>query len=195
MITRRAVALPRLKQGVQYDRRFRLTTDVGCGPDCFAIEARIRREGDTICWEWGRRGVEWEGERRTTLFDAGAYDAEVARIGADHSWESAVHRAGRLILAGLALPPGVVGVRVRTTDAGELEIWLEEPDEYQIWVHAPWDTQRPDESATAARAMLTGPATDWPAQWHGIKPERREDPPAYAGQSWRRAEWSLNLDT
>jgi hypothetical protein len=165
-----------------------------CGPDCFAIEARIRREGDTVRWHWGRRGEHWEDQRRTTLFEASAYDAEVARIGADRSWESAVHRAGRLILAGLDLAPGVVGVKVHLTDAGELEIWLEEPDEYQIWVYAPWDAQRPDESAAAARAMLAGPAADWPAQWHGVTWENREEPPAYAGQSWRRAQWSLELD-
>ena len=75
--------------------------------------------------------------------------------------------------------------------AGELEIQLEEPDEYQVWVRAPWDTERPDESAAAARAMLAGPAADWPAEWHSIK-SAREDPPAYAGPSWRRAAWSLN---
>ncbi|GAA1565458.1 hypothetical protein GCM10009827_103780 [Dactylosporangium maewongense] len=154
-----------------------MTTTVACcpscGPDCFAVEARIRREGDTVRWEWGRRGARWEGERRTTLSDAGAYDAEVARIGADHSWESAAHRAGRLILAGLALPPGVEGVKVYTTDAGELEIQLEEPDEYQIWVHAPWDTERPGESAAAARAMLAGPAADWPVPPRSLTPDAR----------------------
>jgi hypothetical protein len=162
-----------------------------CGPECCSVEARIRREGDTVRWEWGRKGA--EGERRTTLFDAGAYDAEVARIGADRSWESAMHRAGRLILAGLDLPHGIVGVRVGVTGAGDLEIGLEEPEEYQIWVYAPWEPERPDESANAARAMLAAPAADWPARWHGITPENRAGPPAYAGPSWRRAERSLDL--
>ena len=75
-----------------------------CGPQCCAIEAHIRREGDVVRWELGeRRGVRWVGERRTILFDAATYDAEVARIEADRSWETAVHRAGRLILAGVDL--------------------------------------------------------------------------------------------
>ncbi|GAA1552659.1 hypothetical protein GCM10009827_086720 [Dactylosporangium maewongense] len=159
-----------------------------CGPDCCAIEARVRREGDVVRWEVGdRRGVRHVGERRTILFDAAAYDAEVARIEADRSWETAMHRAGRLILAGLALPSGIEGVRVGVIGTGELEVWLEEPDEYQIWVDAPWDPQRPDESAAAVRAMLAGPTADWPARWHSIK-GGREDPPAYAGPSWRHFE-------
>jgi hypothetical protein len=160
-----------------------------CGPQCCAIEARVRREGDVVRWEVGdRRGVRWVGERRTILFDAAAYDAEVARVEADRSWETATHRAGRLILAGVDLPSGVEGVRVAVIGAGELEVWLEEPDEYQIWVRAPWEAQRPDDSAATVRAMLAGPAADWPARWHSIQPDR-QDPPAYAGPPWRRAEW------
>ncbi|MEV4134182.1 hypothetical protein AB0J72_18670 [Dactylosporangium sp. NPDC049742] len=159
-----------------------------CGPDCCAIEARVRREGDVVRWEVGdRRGVRYVGERRTILFDAAAYDAEVARIEADRSWETAMHRAGRLILAGVALPSGVEGVWVRMIGTGELEVWLEEPDEYQIWVDAPWDPQRPDESAAAVRAMLAGPAADWPARWHSMIVDH-EGPPAYAGPSWRHVE-------
>jgi hypothetical protein len=159
-----------------------------CGLKCCAIEARVRREGDVVRWEVGdRRGVRWVGERRTILFDAASYDAEVARIEADRSWETATHRAGRLILAGVGLPSGVEGVRVTVTDAGEIEVWLEEPDEYQIWVHALWDAKRPDDSAAAVRAMLAGPAADWPARWHSVK-SGHGDPPAYAGASWQRAE-------
>lgn len=156
----------------------------GCGPDCFAIEARIRREGDLVRWEWGRRGAQWERERRTTLFDAAAYDAEVARVGADHSWETAERRAGRLILTGLALPSGIEGVKVRADRSGKLEVWLEEPDEYQIFVSVPWDEKRPDESAAEVRAVLAQPAARWPARWYSIQ-GGREDPPSYAGPSWQ----------
>ncbi|GAA3209614.1 hypothetical protein ACFO1B_51720 [Dactylosporangium siamense] len=160
-----------------------------CGPDCSAIEARVRREGGLVRWELrDRRGVRQVGESRTVVFDAAAYDAEVARLEVDRGWEKAMHRAGRLILADLALPPGIEGVRVGVIGTGELEVWLEEPDEYQIWVHAPWDPQRPDESAAVVRAMLAGPAAEWPAQWHNID-AGCEDPPAYAGPSWRRAQW------
>jgi hypothetical protein len=159
-----------------------------CGPDCCAIEARVRRADDVVRWDvGGRRGVHWVGERRTILFDAAVYDAEVARIEADRSWETVTHRAGRLVLAGVALPPGVEGVRVAVIGTGELKVWLEEPDAYQIWVRAPWDAQRPDDSAARVRAMLAGPAADWLAQWHSVRGDC-EDPPAYAGPSWRRAE-------
>jgi hypothetical protein len=154
-----------------------------CGPDCMAIEARIRRGDDTVRWDWGRRGARWESVRRTTLFDAAAYDAEVARMGADHGWETPVRRAGRLILTGLALPPGIEGLRVCAGRRGVLEVWLvEEPDEFQIFVDVPWDEERPDESTAEARATLAGPAARWPARWHSIK-GGRNDPPTYAGPS------------
>jgi hypothetical protein len=156
-----------------------------CGPDCSAVEARIRRAGDAVRWEWGRRGTKWESLRRTTLFDADVYDAEVDRLGAERSWETPEHRAGRLILADLALPPGIEGVRVRANGAAELEVWLEEPDEYQIFVGVPWDEDRPDESAAAVRTVLSGPPRRWFEDWHSIKVDR-EAPPPYAGPSWRR---------
>lgn len=160
----------------------------GCGPDCFSVEARIRREGDAVRWEWGRSGARWEGERRTTLFDAAVYDAEVARIGAEHGWETAVRRAGRLILTGLALPSRIEGVRVHADRSGNLEVWLEEPNEYQIFVGMPWNEERPDESAAEVRAVLAGPTARWPARWHSIK-GGREDPPTYAGPSWQPIEF------
>ena len=60
-----------------------------CGPECCAIEARLRREGGVVRWELhDPRGVRWAGGRQTMLFDAEAYDAEVARMEADRSWET-----------------------------------------------------------------------------------------------------------
>ncbi|GAA2363133.1 hypothetical protein Cme02nite_40950 [Catellatospora methionotrophica] len=158
-----------------------------CGPGCYTIDAHIRREGDTVHWEWGEwRNGAWTGERRTALFDAATYDAEAARIGADHRWETAERRAGRIILTGLALPSGIAGVRISVGRPGELDVWLEEPDEYQIFVTVPWDVELPDESADRARALLAGPAARWPASWHSVK--GREDPPSCAGPAWRRLE-------
>jgi hypothetical protein len=37
-----------------------------CGPECCAVQARVRREGEVVRWELSeRRGVRWVGERRT----------------------------------------------------------------------------------------------------------------------------------
>ena len=159
-----------------------------CAPGCSDVEVRIRREGDVVRWEGRWNWAARQGERRTTLFDAAAYDAEVARVGAEYGWETVVRRVGRLILTGLALPPGIEGVRVTAIGTGELEVWLEEPAEYQIFVTVPWDEERPDESVAEVRAVLAGPAAGWPATWHSTK-GGREDPPAYAGPSWQRLEW------
>ncbi|GAA0430305.1 hypothetical protein Aca07nite_39040 [Actinoplanes capillaceus] len=56
-------------------------------------------------------------------------------------------------------------------------MWLEEPDEYQIFVCASWHRDRPDESAAAVRTVLSEPPPRWPAKWHSIKADR-ETPPA-----------------
>lgn len=158
-----------------------------CGPDCCAVEARIRREDGVVRWEWGRVGARFEADRRVALFEAGAYDAEVARFAADHDWETWWFRAGRLILTDLALPPRFVGTKVHAEGTAELEVCLEEPDEYQIFVRVPWDEERIDESAAAARAVLAGPPAHWSAQWFSNQGDP-EEPPAYAGPSWRRLE-------
>jgi hypothetical protein len=160
----------------------------GCGPECVAVKAHIRREGDAVRWDWVPSGASRDGKRRTTLFDAAAYDAEVARAGAEFSWETAERRAGRLILTGLALPPGIEGVEVRADRSGNLEVSLEEPGEYQIFVGLPGDEERPDGSAAEVRAVLAGPAAEWPARWLSTK-GGREDPPAYAGPSWQPIEF------
>ncbi len=158
----------------------------GCGPDCSAVEARIQREGAVVRWVWGDREQRGESGRRTTLFDAGAYDAEVSRLGADFGWETPLRRAGRLILSDLPLPPGLVGDRVCGGGSGRLEVWFTEPDEYQVFVTFPWDEARPDESAAEIRAVLAGPVALWPARWHSIRGDR-DEPPAYAGPAWQRA--------
>ncbi|MFC5005081.1 hypothetical protein ACFPIJ_45525 [Dactylosporangium cerinum] len=160
-----------------------------CGPGCFSVRAHIRREGAAVRWEWGPTGAAaLVTERRTALFDAVAYDAEVARAGAEHGWETAALRAGRLILTDLALPPGIEGVKVHSGHAGTIEVSLEEPDEYQIFVTLPWDKARPDESAAEARAVLAGPTGEWSAKWHSIQ-GGREEPPAYAGPAWEHLEF------
>lgn len=156
-----------------------------CGPDCWSIEARIRRDGDLVRWEWGRTGAHRESERRVTLFDGAAYDAEVARFEADRGWETLRHRAGRLIFAGAVLPPGIVGVRVGNADDGGLEVELVEPDEYQIFVRVPWDDERPGESAAVVRGILAGPPAGWDATYFTTK-AWLDERPSYAGPSWQR---------
>ncbi len=100
--------------------------------------------------------------------------------------QARVRREGDVVRWELGDRRGVRGVAERRTILFDAAAYDAEPDEYQIWVHAPWDTQRPDDSAAAVRAMLTGPAADWPARWHSVKSDR-EDPPVYAGPSWQRA--------
>lgn len=66
----------------------------GC---CGALAARIRRDEATgrVLWEVGSTSGRTETAR--FAFDAGDYDAEVARVEADRSWEWPALRAARLL--------------------------------------------------------------------------------------------------
>ncbi|MCX4776385.1 hypothetical protein [Streptomyces sp. NBC_01264] len=69
--------------------------DTGC---CGGVFVTIRRRGDRVEW------TGWENTSDTRVpvppefrFDAAQYDAELARVVADHSWEEPVDTAARLL--------------------------------------------------------------------------------------------------
>jgi hypothetical protein len=155
----------------------------GCG----ATDVVIRRDGDVVHWDWE---IEKPMHRGVT-FPATVYDAEVARLAADHSWETPVHRAGRLVLEGadrtalavhgLALSWAANNHR----DPRRFQLSMIDGSRYQVFVDVPWDGRPPDEVAAAALAELDRPPETWTAQWHSIRPGVTE-PPSYAGPGWTR---------
>lgn len=72
-----------------------------CVTDCCGgVFVTIRRQGDRVVWS------DWENTDDTrvpvppeAVFDAAQYDAELARLVADHSWEEPVDTAARLLAA------------------------------------------------------------------------------------------------
>ena len=159
-----------------------------CGDTgCTATTVTIVRDGDRVHWEWS-------GEvplPRGVTFAADAYDAEVARIATDHSWETPERTAGRLVLTTVDHDYlGACGLRLRRAanhhrdpDVFVASLWLDE--DYQIFVDIPWRGRTPEELAREVCRVLARPPHEWPASWHAITP-RLTDPPPIAGRRWRR---------
>jgi hypothetical protein len=158
--------------------------DHGCG----ATDAVIRRDGDLVRWDWSievpmNRGV---------AFDAAQYDAEIARVLADRSWETPERAAGRLVLTGMdrdrllvhGIVPSWVADNYRDRTLFRVALRLEA--DYQVFLDTPWRGRRPDELAGDVCATLALPPQQWRATWRAINPALTTTPPAIAGPSWRR---------
>lgn len=140
------------------------------------------------------RGIEWEwlGEKpmgRAVHFEEAAYLEEVERVSADHSWETPVRTAGRLVLTGVRddeLPSGLrfdwLGNNWRRQES--FQVCLRHLDRHQIFLSFEWQDRSPEELAAAVRAELVGtPPEAWEAEWSAM--QRSDAPPPMAGASWR----------
>ncbi|MBV1849333.1 hypothetical protein [Catellatospora tritici] len=156
----------------------------GCG----STDVTIIRDGDTVHWDWL---IEVPMSRGVS-FDAAAYDAEVARMALDHSWETPERTAGRLVLRdadrgrlaehGLRLTWAANHYR----DHEVFQVALQLGDDYRIFMGTPWRGRGPEELARAVCEELAQPPHKWHAGWHSIKREL-SGPPVIAGRSWSRA--------
>jgi hypothetical protein len=111
-----------------------------CGAHgCGSTAVTIVRDDDRVHWEWS---IEKPMPRGVT-FPTHAYDAEVARVAADHSWETPDRTAGGLILTGLdrehllsyGLRPSWVANHHANPDT--FVVCLQIADDYQIFLHTP----------------------------------------------------------
>lgn len=159
-----------------------------CGDDgCTATLVTIVREGRRVHWDWAGT----QPMARGVTFPADAYDAEVARVAADHSWETSERTAGRLILTAVDHERlGSYGLRIRRVGNHHRHpetfvVSLQLGDDYQIFVETPWRRRSPDELAHAVIQSLVRPPHEWPASWRASQP-RRTGPPPIAGPSWSR---------
>jgi hypothetical protein len=160
----------------------------GCG----GTDVTIVRDGDRVHWDWS-------GEvpmARGVSFDAAAYDAEVARVAADHSWETPERTAGRLIRAGVdhaqlaryGLTLGWVAPSHDTADA--LRVALHLGDDYQVFVDTPWGGRNAEQLAAEVQATLAQNPRRWSAQWRAVARSAAGRPPRIAGRRWREERFS-----
>jgi hypothetical protein len=158
----------------------------GCG----STDVTITRDGDLVHWDWA---VEVPMNRGVS-FAAIQYDAEVARVAGDHSWETAERTAGRLVLTHLdgealrAHGLAVTWVANEYRNPGLFRVALQMADNYQIFVDTPWQGRSPAELADQVCETLARGPGRWRASWHPIKATLTE-PPAIARRSWQREQF------
>lgn len=159
----------------------------GCGVyGCGVTDVRITKTAEGIEWNWE---VE-KPMNRSVYFNEAEYLAELERISGDHSWETPVRTAGRLVLSSVRdeeLPADLrfdwVANNWRRPDA--FQVCLRHQDRHQIFIDFDWDGRSPEQLASAVRHELTTTAPDtWDAEWSAI--QRSDVPPPMAGAGWRR---------
>lgn len=161
----------------------------GCG----ATDVRIVRDDDRVHWDWLLEAPVDHG----VTFPADQYDAEVARIHADRSWQRPQDTVARLVLervdpAALAvLGLTISWVAADHRDDGLVRVALLTGDGegagYQVFLRFPWRDRAPDDVADEVARTLAQPPATWLATFHSI---RRGVParPKLAGPGWRGEE-------
>jgi hypothetical protein len=155
----------------------------GCG----STDVTITRDGDLVHWDWL---IEVPMSRGVS-FMAMQYDDEVARVSADHTWETAERTAGRLVLTDVdrerlsayGLRPSWVANDYR--DHELFRVALQIDGDYQIFVDTPWRGADPVELARQVCATLARPPHEWHATWHAIQ-RSLTGPPTIAGPDWHQ---------
>ncbi|MBN6041087.1 hypothetical protein [Amycolatopsis sp. 195334CR] len=159
----------------------------GCGVyGCGSTDVTIVRDGDLVHWEWRLEVPMPHG----VSFPAEQYDAEIARVSADHSWETPVRTAGRYVLTNLDHTHlRTHGLRAdwATNDYRDPELFCVALgcEEYQVFLYTPWRGRSPEVLSREVCAALALPPEQWTVSWHAIRPANTE-PPSIAGPSWQR---------
>ncbi|MGC5051439.1 hypothetical protein ACLQ2S_08315 [Micromonospora sp. DT48] len=158
----------------------------GCG----STDVTITRDGELVHWDWSGEAPMARG----VSFPAVEYDVEVARVAADHSWETADRTAGRLVLTELdrerlrAHGLETSWVANDYCDDDVFRVALQIDRDYQVFVDTRWRGRGPEEMAREVCATLALPPSEWHATWRAIKPALTK-PPKIAGRSWRPAQF------
>ncbi|MET7671343.1 hypothetical protein [Micromonospora luteifusca] len=156
----------------------------GCG----STDVTIMRDGDLVHWDWSLEVPMMRG----VSFGADEYDVEVARVAADHSWETPERQAGRRVLTDLdrerlltyGLRPSWAANDYR--DHKLFQVAFQIDGDYQVFVETPWRGRGPEELAGEVCATLALPPSAWRATWQAIIPTLTQ-PPKIAGPFWRPA--------
>jgi hypothetical protein len=157
----------------------------GCG----ATDVTIARDGDLVRWDWSREVPMSRG----ASFPAVHYDEEVARVAADHSWETAERTAGRRVLTDVDRDRlNAFGLQPRFAanhhDDDELfRVSLDLDDGYEVTVDTLWLGRDPEVLAREVCATLSHDPREWRRVSWNFARAAMNTPPAIAGPSWQRS--------
>ena len=155
--------------------------EVGCG----SAEVRIVRDGESIIWAYN--------DDLGFVFDARAYDHELARAIVDASWETPDRTAARLFAAS-PLPDRLAQLGFRfewasgraRQDTFTVSLRLRAEGTYQVLVNEPWGQESPEEIVARMRETIEQAPQSWSnVEWFPQSPPIRHAP-AIAGPGWRR---------
>jgi hypothetical protein len=158
--------------------------EYGCG----STDVNIVRDGDVVHWDWlidvpMRHGV---------TFKADQYDAEVTRIGSDHSWERPQDTTARLVLEradrdtlathGLSISWAAADYR----DLSKFVVSFRTSDtRFQVFLRVNSTGKSPDVVAADVLALLEKSPSKWTETYHSIQPKVTSRP-TIAGWRWKR---------
>lgn len=159
----------------------------GCGEyGCASTDITIRRDGDLVRWHFTGKTPPLQD----LAFEAVAYDAEITRHVADHSWELPGDTAERLLRA--QLPTSLAADRLTLDYAGTdgqgqftvgLTLTEEEGRHYQVFLEVP-ESSDPARMAEEMTALLATDPREWECSW--ITNDRSVRPPSLMGFRWHR---------
>jgi hypothetical protein len=165
----------------------------GCGEvGCCATRVVIRRRGDAVHWDWTSTPPLPAG----VAFDAAQYDAEVARVGADRSWETPADTTARIVLTDTdRVRLATYGLRLAWAskdyaDADVFKVALDLRSEpglvnHQVFLRVPVRGRSPETVAYEVVATLAEEPRTWSATWHPTS-RRTSGRPEIAGPNWRQ---------
>lgn len=165
-----------------------------CGTyGCGSTDVTIVRDGDAVHWEWLYEVPVDYG----FTFHAEQYDAEVARIGADRSWERPEDTTARLVLEQIdrthldryGLTVSWAAKDYANPDSFQVALFTGNDDYdsaeagYQVFLRFPRHGRSPAQVAAEVVEELQRAPREWRATWHAIKPGV-DQPPPMAGPRW-----------
>lgn len=170
----------------------------GCGEiGCDSTWVDIRRDGEAVHWDW----VDFipYGTDAGVSFSAADYDAEVARIRADPSWQQPRDSVARLVYEsfdndglrqnGLRLswvapnyedPMNICVSLLSPASMGEAE------HPFQVFLLFPWNQIDAEPVARAILRTLKQPPRLWRATYSMNRPDDAAYVPPIAGAGWQR---------
>lgn len=160
-----------------------------CGTyGCGVTDVDIVRDAEVVHWDWLHEVPMQHG----ITFKAQQYDAEVARIAADHTWERPQDTTARLVLEGadhLALAARGLGISWATADHRDSSLFvialITTDDKFQVFVRVPREGKTSRAVADDLLDLLRRSPARWPATFHAIQPTMTSRP-SMAGWLWKR---------